>query len=76
MIKTRKKPMPHTHAPTKAEACHQALEVFAEENCHAPCTQEKARLLSDTIREWEHEQVEAMHSAYSTDSADGGDGSR
>jgi hypothetical protein len=59
-----------SHAPSKAEACHQALEVFAEEHRHAPCTQEKARLLSDTIKEWEHEYVEAMHSTDAKDCTD------
>ena len=54
--------MPHTHAPSKAEAIHDALEVFQEEHHHVPDTHEKARLVSDTIKEWEHEQVEVMHS--------------
>lgn len=51
--------MPHTNS--KAEAIHDALESFQEEHQHTPDTHEKARLLSDTIKEWEHEQVEAMH---------------
>ena len=55
--------MPHTH--TKAEALHHALETFQEEHHHAPDTHEKARLVSDTIKEWEHEEVEAMHEAES-----------
>jgi hypothetical protein len=55
--------MPHTHAPTKAAACHEALDTFVEEHHHTPDPHEKARLISDTIKEWEHEHVEAMHSA-------------
>ncbi len=57
----RSSTMPHTHAPSKAEAIHDALEVFQEEHHHVPDTHEKARLVSDTIKEWEHEEVEAMH---------------
>jgi Arc/MetJ-type ribon-helix-helix transcriptional regulator len=53
--------MPHTHAHSKAEAIHEALEEFEEEHHHAPTAHEKARLVSDTIKEWEHEEVEAMH---------------
>ncbi len=53
--------MPHTHAHSKAEAIHEALDVFEEEHHHAPTAHEKARLVSDTIKEWEHEEVEAMH---------------
>ena len=52
--------MPHTH--TKAEAIHEALEVFEEAHHHQPDAHEKARLVSDTIKEWEHEEVEALHS--------------
>ena len=55
--------MPHTHVSTKAEAIHDALEVFQEEHHHQPDAHEKARLVSDTIKEWEHEQVEEMHAA-------------
>jgi len=55
--------MPHTHAHTKAEAIHEALEVFEEAHHHAPTPHEKARLVSDTIKEWEHEEVEALHLA-------------
>jgi hypothetical protein len=55
--------MPHTHAASKAEAIHDALEVFQEEHHHVPDSHEKARLVSDTIKEWEHEHVEVMHSA-------------
>jgi len=51
--------MPHTH--TKAEACQQALETFQEEHQHAPDSHEKARLISDTIQVWEHEEIEATH---------------
>ena len=53
--------MPHTHAPTKADACHEALVKFEEEHHHIPATKEKARLLSETITEWEHEQVAETH---------------
>ena len=52
--------MPHTH--TKAEAIHEALEVFEEAHHHQPDAHEKARLVSYTIKEWEHEEVEALHS--------------
>ncbi|MBT9520452.1 MAG: hypothetical protein IV101_06120 [Dechloromonas sp.] len=52
--------MQHTH--TKAEAIHEALEVFEEAHHHQPDAHEKARLVSDTIKEWEHEEVEALHS--------------
>ncbi len=55
--------MPHTHAPTKAEACHEALENFETEHHHAPDAHEKARLLSATVAEWEHEEVAATHPA-------------
>lgn len=55
--------MPHTHAPSKATACHEALEAFEETHHHLPDTHEKARVLSDAIKEWEHEEVEAMHGA-------------
>lgn len=52
--------MQHTH--TKAEAIQEALEVFEEAHHHQPDAHEKARLVSDTIKEWEHEEVEALHS--------------
>ena len=55
--------MPHSHAPSKAAACHEALEVFAETHDHLPDPHEKARVLSDAIKEWEHEEVEAMHAS-------------
>jgi len=55
--------MPHTHAASKAEAIHDALEHFQEEHLHNPDTHEKARLVSDAIKEWEHEEVEVMHTA-------------
>jgi Arc/MetJ-type ribon-helix-helix transcriptional regulator len=55
--------MPHNHPASKAEAIHDAIEHFQEEHHHAPDAHEKARLVSDTIKEWEHEQVEEMHSA-------------
>lgn len=54
--------MPHTHTHTKAEAIHEALEIFADAHHHQPDAHEKARLVSDTIKEWEHEEVEALHS--------------
>ena len=53
--------MPHTHAHTKAEAIHEALDAFEETHHHRPDAHEKARLVSDTIKEWEHEEVEEMH---------------
>ncbi|MDE2439829.1 MAG: hypothetical protein KGP14_02300 [Betaproteobacteria bacterium] len=55
--------MPQSHAPSKAEAIHDALEGFTEQHHHQPDTHEKARLVSDTIKEWEHEEVEIMHVA-------------
>jgi len=62
----RSSTMPHTHAPSKAEAIHDALEVFQEEHHHVPDTHEKARLVSDTIKEWEHDEVEVMHATDTT----------
>jgi hypothetical protein len=56
--------MPHSHAATKAEAIHDALETFQEAHHHQPDTHEKARLVSDTIKEWEHEEVEVRHEAH------------
>ena len=53
--------MPYTHAETKADACHDAIEAFQEEHHHAPGSHEKARILSNTIKEWEHEHVEVTH---------------
>ncbi|HNA69291.1 MAG TPA: hypothetical protein PLN96_17665 [Zoogloea sp.] len=53
--------MPHTHAHSKAEACHEALEEFEATHHHAPDAHEKAALISKTIREWEHEEVDATH---------------
>ena len=38
-----------------------ALEAFEREHHHAPDAHEKARLLSETVKEWEHEEVEATH---------------
>ena len=55
--------MPHTHAHSKAEAIHEAIEHFAEEHHHQPDTHEKARLVSDAIKEWEHEEVDIRHEA-------------
>ena len=48
-------------AHSKAEAIHEAIEHFAEEHHHQPDAHEKARLVSDAIKEWEHEEVEIMH---------------
>jgi len=53
--------MPNQHTPTKAEACQQALESFRHEHQHNPDPHEKARLISDTIKEWEHDEVVATH---------------
>ena len=53
--------MPHTHAETKADACHDAIEEFKEKQHHSPDIHEKARILSNTIKEWEHEHVENTH---------------
>lgn len=50
--------MTHTHPHTKAEAIHEALEDFEAEHHHLPDPHEKARLVSDTIKTWEHEEVE------------------
>jgi len=60
-------PMSHTHATTKAAACHDALEVFQEEHHHAPDAHEKARLLSDTVKEWEQEELAATHPSATAD---------
>jgi hypothetical protein len=60
-------PMSHTHATTKAAACHDALEVFQEEHQHAPDAHEKARLLSDTVKEWEQEELAATHPSATAD---------
>ena len=51
----------HHHAHTKAEAIHEAIEHFAEEHHHHPDAHEKLRVVSDAIKTWEHEEVEAMH---------------
>lgn len=51
--------MPHTH--TKAEAIHDALEAFTISQAHAPDTHEKARIVSDAVKQWEHEEVELRH---------------
>jgi hypothetical protein len=53
--------MPHTH--TKAEAIHDAIEGYQAANRHAPDAHEKARLISDTVKQWEHEEVEILHAA-------------
>lgn len=58
--------MPHHHTQSKAEAIHDALETFTAEHHHQPDPHEKARLVSDTIKEWEHEEVEAMHAETKT----------
>lgn len=51
--------MPHTQ--TKAEAIHDAIEQFTEAHHHQPDVHEKARLVSETIKEWEHEEVAIQH---------------
>ncbi len=53
--------MPPSHAHTKAEAIHEAFEVFEAAQHHQPDAHEKARLVSDTIKEWEHAEVDALH---------------
>lgn len=53
--------MPHTHAHTKAEAVHEALDEYVEAHHHAPEVHEKARIISNTITQWEHEEVELHH---------------
>ena len=55
--------MPHTQ--TKAEAIHHALDEFQESHHHAPDTHEKARLISDAVAQWEHEEVEILHATHS-----------
>lgn len=59
--------MPNSHPHSKAEACQQALETFRVEHRHAPDSHEKARLISDTIKDWAHDEVVATHSAESAD---------
>lgn len=54
--------MPHSHANSKAEAIHEALDEFQISHHHAPDTHEKARLVSDVVKQWEHEEVEILHS--------------
>lgn len=51
--------MPHTHS--KAEAIQEAIEHFTESHHHAPDCHEKARLISDTVTEWEKEEVAIRH---------------
>jgi hypothetical protein len=53
--------MPHTHAQSKAEAIHEALDEYQETHHHAPDTHEKARLVSDTVSQWEREEVAIHH---------------
>ena len=55
--------MPQTQ--TKAEAIHHALDEFQESHHHAPDTHEKARLISDAVAKWEHEEVEILHATHS-----------
>lgn len=55
--------MPHTQ--TKAEAIHQALDDYQDTYHHSPDPHEKARLISDTVSKWEHEEVEILHVAHS-----------
>ena len=58
--------MPHTHTPSKAEAIHEAIEQFEETHHHSPDAHEKARLVSDTVKQWEHEEVDIRHTAKTT----------
>lgn len=53
--------MPHTHTHTKAEAIHEALDEFQASHHHVPDTHEKARLVSNTVKQWEHEEVAIHH---------------
>lgn len=53
--------MPHTHAPTKAEACEEAVATYQQEHHASPDAHEKARILSDAIKEWEHEHLVETH---------------
>lgn len=53
--------MSHLHAPTKAAACHEALEAFEHEHHHSPDAHEKARLLSDAVKQWEREELAVTH---------------
>ena len=55
--------MPHTHTHSKAEAIHEALDEFQASHHHSPDTHEKARLVSDTVKEWEREEVAISHPA-------------
>ena len=48
-------------ASDEALARADALEAFEREHHHAPDAHEKARLLSETVKEWEHEEVAATH---------------
>ena len=58
--------MPHTHAPTKAEAVHEALDEYVEAHHHAPEIHDKARIISSAITQWEHEEVELRHATQFT----------
>lgn len=53
--------MPHTHAHSQAEAVHEALDEYVETHHHAPDVHQKARIISDTISQWVHEEVELRH---------------
>ena len=53
--------MPHTHAHSQAEAVHEALDEYVEAHHHAPEIHEKARIISNTISQWVHEEVELRH---------------
>lgn len=55
--------MPHTHAHTKAEAVHEALDEYVEAHHHSPEIHEKARIISNAITQWEHEEVDLRHPA-------------
>lgn len=57
--------MPHTHAHTKAEAVHEALDEYVEAHHHAPEVHDKARIISNAITRWEHEEVELRHAVES-----------
>ena len=58
--------MPHTHAHSQAEAVHEALDEYVEAHHHAPEVHEKARIISNTITQWVHEEVELRHPDHPT----------
>jgi hypothetical protein len=55
--------MPHTHAHSQAEAVHEALDEYVETHHHEPEVHEKARIISHTITQWVHEEVELKHAS-------------